>query len=281
MGGDAHQHPDRTSDHTSDRARADRDRARMSYLARMDEIPGWLHPLDAELLCALSDWQLAHAPPADILEIGVYHGRSAVLLGYLLGAGERLIACDTFLDDGGLPDDNALWNRRFYPGLTRHAFEANYRRHHARPPVLAVLPSTRLPEMVPAGSCRLVHVDGAHDHATVCADAAVARTLLRPGGAAVFDDYCRPHLPGTALAVWQQVLTGGLVPCALTDAKLYGTWDAERAGDYRDALVARAERVPGARVDEHRMLGYSVPRIVPRPAPAAWSDSPPVAGRAG
>jgi hypothetical protein len=242
------------------------------YLSELGSVPGWLDPLDAEFLCTLSNMQgaLLGETKLDILEIGVYQGRSAVLLGFLLRPGERLVACDTFLGANGISGENAKWNRRFYPSLNRTDFERNYLRYHRQLPVIVAAPSAQLPGMLAPASCRLIHVDGGHDYETVTGDALTARRLLAPGGVAVFDDYCKPHLPGTALAVWDQVLRNGLVPVALTDAKLYGTWDADQAAAYRNALVAQACERPGTRVDEHRLLDRTVPRIVPRPPPAAW-----------
>jgi hypothetical protein len=246
------------------------------YLTEFSSVPGWLDPLDAELLCQVSRVQEEVLPGAgtDIIEIGVYHGRCAILLGFLLRPGERLIACDPFLSAADISDENAQWNERFYPGLTRADFERNYLRYHSALPVIVTQPSQRLAGLLPAGSCRLIHVDGGHDYATVTGDARTARELLAPGGAVVFDDYCKPHLPGTALAVWEQVLHHGLVPVALTDAKLYACWDAATAARYQPALVSRASARPGTRVDEHRLADWTVPRIVPRPPPAAWPVTP-------
>jgi len=246
---------------------------RSTYLAGMQAIPGWFDPLDGALMCAVSDHQRCAGTVGDIVEIGVYHGRSAILFGYLLGEGERFIACDPFDDDGGVSAENGLWNRRFYPGLTRASFERNYLSHHGALPVMATFASAGLGTVAAPGSCRIVHVDGAHDHATVCDDARISHALSVPGGVAVFDDWCKPHLPGTAMAVWQQVISGVLVPVALTDAKLYGCWSAPDAPALRDSLVEAAGRLPGVRVDEHRLGDWSVPRIVPRPAPSTWEKS--------
>ncbi len=246
------------------------------YLAEFSSVPGWLDSLDAELLCEVSRVQGALLPEAElnVVEIGVYHGRCTILLGFLLRPGEQLIACDIFLNAAGISDENAQWNERFYPGLTRTDFERNYLRYHSALPVIVAEPSQRLADLLPAGSCRLIHVDGGHDYATVTSDARAAHELLAPGGAVVFDDYCKPHLPGTALAVWEQVLHHGLVPAALTDAKLYACWDAAAAARYQSALVSRASARPGTRVDEHRLADWTVPRIVPRPPPAAWPVTP-------
>jgi hypothetical protein len=69
--------------------------------------------------------------------------------------------------------------------LTRDAFEHNYIRWHGTLPVMAAVPSSALGEIVPAASCRLVHVDGAHDHQTVAADARISRVISVPGADAL------------------------------------------------------------------------------------------------
>jgi hypothetical protein len=236
----------------------------------MQSVPGWFDHLDAALICEISDWQQSAGMRGDIVEIGVYHGRSAVLFGFLLGAGERFVACDPFDDKRGLSAENHLWNGRFYPGLTRDAFERNYIRWHGTLPVIAAVPSAALGHIVPAGSCRLVHVDGAHDHRAVAADARMSRVISMPGAVAVFDDWCKAHLPGAALAVWEQVASGVLLPVALTDAKLYGCWSMAEADALRGRLAEWAASQPGIRVDEHLLADRVVPRIVPRPAPSDW-----------
>jgi hypothetical protein len=248
--------------------------SRATYLDEMESIPGWFTSLDGALMCAASDHQRAAGIAGDIVEIGVYHGRSAILFGFLLDAGERFIACDPFDADDGMTDENSRWNRRFYPGLTRASFERNYVHYHGALPVIAAVPSSGLGAVAGPASCRIVHVDGAHDYATVRDDARISRELSAPGGVAVFDDYCKPHLPGTAMAVWEQVTSGALVPLVLTDAKLYGCWSTSEAAALRAHLVERATALPGTRVDEHRLADWSVPRIVPRPAPAAWGPPP-------
>jgi SAM-dependent methyltransferase len=242
------------------------------YLSRLSSVPGWLDLLDAEFLCAISNSQVTWWPESrlDILEIGVFKGRSAVLLGFLIRPGERLVACDTFLSSVGISTENAVWNRRFYPDLARADFESNYLMYHGEPPFIVAAPSAELPGMLAAGSCRLIHVDGGHDYETVRQDALIARRLLCPGGVVVFDDYCKPHLPGTALAVWEQVLRGGLMPVALTDSKMYCTWDVDQAAAYQDTLMGLAAGRPQTRIDEHQLLDRTVPRIVPRPPPSAW-----------
>lgn len=244
--------------------------SRADFLQEMESIPGWLDSLDASLICALSDYQHSNDLIGDIVEIGVFHGRSAILLGYLLAEGEHLIACDPFGAEAGMDSETALWNRRFYPGLRRQQFEANYLRYHGQLPARMLSSSDQLTDAITPGSCRLIHIDGAHDYATVRRDALMSRALCAQLGIVIFDDYCKAHLPGTAMAVWEQVACEGLVPIALTDAKLYASWGPEHAAIPADVLVQHASDLAGVRVDQHVLAQRVVPRIVPRRAPAAW-----------
>ena len=73
------------------------------------------------------------------------------------------------------------------------------------------------------GTHRFVHIDASHLYEHVVADIAAARTLLKPGGVVVFDDYRAPHTPGVAAAVWRET-TEDLTPFAVTQNKLYATF---------------------------------------------------------
>jgi len=44
----------------------------------------------------INELQHAEGKTGDLLEIGVYRGKSAILLGYLLQGEERLVLCDLF-----------------------------------------------------------------------------------------------------------------------------------------------------------------------------------------
>jgi hypothetical protein len=56
------------------------------YIASLDSIPGWFSPDAAILLVAYHQLVAPKVKPGDILEIGVYHGKSAILLAALLRA---------------------------------------------------------------------------------------------------------------------------------------------------------------------------------------------------
>lgn len=52
------------------------------YLRALDSIDGWLYPEDVLLFQEIDALQGLSKVTGDLLEIGVYHGKSAILLGY-------------------------------------------------------------------------------------------------------------------------------------------------------------------------------------------------------
>ena len=75
------------------------------YLAHMHELVlGWFDDVDAAVFRAIDDVQGASGVKGDLLEIGTYLGKSAILLGYLLRPQERLVVCDLFTNEDLDPD---------------------------------------------------------------------------------------------------------------------------------------------------------------------------------
>lgn len=249
------------------------------YLERTSRsIPGWLERADGRAFQQLSALQHARGLTADLLEIGAYAGRSAILLGYLLAPGERLFVCDTFEDQ---PPPRApgkhRWTdgKRHYPGLTQATFERNYRKHHASGPEVLRCPSTTLssdPRVKPP--FRLVHVDGSHEPAVMVEDIATARALLAPGGVVVFEDDHSLHNPAVAPAVRRAIERGELHVVCVTPWKLYATPGPDVL-DLRDGLARWAETsadvtpVAAAFLGQPALLLYPQPR---RTGPARRLD---------
>ncbi|MFD5087861.1 class I SAM-dependent methyltransferase [Kitasatospora sp. NPDC058406] len=225
-----------------------------------DTIPGWFFRLDQEAFRHLLAAQSTAGRTGDILELGTYLGRSAVLLGDHLRPGERLTVCDLFDSEAGDADNAAEMTMSYRTSLTRAAFEANYLAFHPRLPEIVQAPTSVLADgRIPADSCRFVHVDASHLYEHVAGDIEVARAALAEDGLVVLDDYRSEHTPGVSAAVWQAVFTGGLRPVLLTPMKFYGTWgDAEAV---RRILLARDWRAEGFTVDEDTIAGVPVVRL--------------------
>ncbi|MEV7992892.1 class I SAM-dependent methyltransferase [Streptomyces sp. NPDC086077] len=190
---------------------------------RLDDVPGWFPVLDQVLFDWLLSRQEAAGVRGDLLEVGVYMGKSAIFLGRHLREGERYTVCDLF--EGDAPDDaNRAESTKSYSALTRQVFETNYLSFHDELPRVVQGPSSLVPGEVERDSCRFVHIDGSHLYEHVYDDIAAARDVLLPDGVVVLDDFRSEHTPGVSVAVWEAVLSRGLRPICLTTQKLYGTW---------------------------------------------------------
>lgn len=189
----------------------------------MTDIPGWFGPADE----ALFNWILEQQTDlGDLAEIGAYLGRSAVVIGAHQLSGETFTVIDLFGD--AAPDtSNQQETSTEYPNLTRAAFEENYRAARGTLPVIVQAPSGDLVHHAAHGAHRFVHIDGSHRYNQVAEDIRTARTLLQPEGVVVLDDITAQHTPGVWAATWEAVVTGGMVPFAVSENKLYATW-----GDY-------------------------------------------------
>lgn len=201
------------------------DPAVRAYYRHLDEVPGWFAALDFITLVALDRYQHSSGISGDILEIGAYVGKSAILLGLLVRGAEQLVVCDIF-DGSVAPTHDHIENRKWYgAGVARTEFESWYRTFHHDLPVIVERPSSDLEATVAERTFRLIHVDGSHVYETVRTDLAFAHHHLGPGGIVVLDDFGRPHAPGVGAATWEAVFNSGLRPFLLTEGKLYASWE--------------------------------------------------------
>ncbi|MEU8485491.1 class I SAM-dependent methyltransferase [Streptomyces sp. NPDC048641] len=190
----------------------------------LDDVPGWFPPLDQLLFTWLLEGQARREVRGDLLELGVYMGKSAVLLGRHLHRAEKFTVCDLF--EGDAPDDaNQAESTKSYASLTRRAFEENYLSFHDELPKVVQAPSSVISTEVDPGTCRFVHIDASHLYEHVYGDIGAARELLAPGGIVVLDDFRSEHTPGVSVAAWEAVLNRGLRPLCLSTQKLYATWE--------------------------------------------------------
>ena len=251
------------------------------YIRRLDDVPGWFLPVDARLLMGIDLLQRERGVDGDLIEIGTYKGKSAILLGHLLRPGERLVVCDIFEDLRNVGqetlDEAAVW----YAGLGRQQFEEQFLRFHRRLPTIWQIKSSAIDSAALAGSCRIVHVDGSHAYEDVRWDIATARALLGPGGVAVFDDWSTAHVPGVALAIWEEFLRGDADLLCLTPLKAYVTWD--RAGLRRDDVEGWVQAQPDLEMSyPHRIAGGQDVRSItsaptgPGGAQDALAQEPPI-----
>ncbi|MFI6445460.1 class I SAM-dependent methyltransferase [Kitasatospora sp. NPDC050543] len=192
---------------------------------RLDDVPGWFWPVDQLLFTRILDDQDPDAGAGDLLEMGTYLGRSAILIGRHLRPGETFTVCDLF--DSEAPDDpNAdEMSMSYRQTLTRKAFEANYLAFHPQlPQIVQATTSVLEGDRIAPESCRFVHIDASHLYDHVAGDIRVARAALRKNGVVALDDFRSEHTPGVSAAVWEAVFVHGLRPICLSTQKFYGTW---------------------------------------------------------
>jgi hypothetical protein len=191
------------------------------YWSAYRRVPGWFDPADFLLF----DWfladQTARGVAGDLLEVGAFLGRSAVVLGLHAGPEDTVDVCDLF-EAGAGGASRGSYAGTAYRGLSRGAFEENYSHHVPRLPRVHQRPSAELIDVLAPGY-RFIHLDGSHVYGYVRADVATAVALLQPKGVVSVDDYRNEHFPGVAAAVWAEVAAGGLVPICVTSAKLYAS----------------------------------------------------------
>ncbi|MFE9423591.1 class I SAM-dependent methyltransferase [Kitasatospora sp. NPDC006697] len=246
----------------------------------LDEVPGWFWPIDQQLFGWLLDQQSESGLRGDLLELGSYLGRSAIVMGAHLRPGESFTVCDLF--DSEAPDgENAAEMAMSYrKTLTRSAFERNYLAFHSELPTIVQAPTSVLGDgRISPGSCRFVHIDASHLYEHVAVDIRTAKAALGPGGIVVLDDFRSQHTPGVAAAAWEAVFRLGLRPVCVTPEKLYGVWGdpeplqsalIELGGDVADCYLD-VDVVAGRQLV--RLSGRGVAKLMPEAERAPWADS--------
>ena len=92
------------------------------YIEQMHvAVPGWFTDADAALFRAVDAAQRSTGVFGDLLEIGVFQGKCAILLGYLLRPDEELVAWDLFAGEPSGDEADAA----VYRGLSQSIFEDN------------------------------------------------------------------------------------------------------------------------------------------------------------
>ena len=227
---------------------------------RLRQVPGWFTPLDQMLFGWLLEWQSSHGISGDLVEMGVYKGKSAILMGAHLQKKETLVVCDLFGRPAGEEDISPSVSRFYRERLCRQDFEANYLGFIETLPRIVEGPSAVILQHVQPGSARFVHIDASHRYANVRQDIASARTMLLADGLVTLDDYRTAHTPGVAAAVWESVLGGALVPLCVSESKFYGTWGASSQIRRDLSLWLAAQKLPH---DLHDIKGLPLIRVAP------------------
>lgn len=211
-------------------------RSAPGYIEKMRSIDGWLSPSDALWFVRVDVVQKASRIDGDMIEIGVWHGRGAVLFHHLLRESERVFAVDIF----DLRDSQ----HRFFNDPARlranaETFGCDDRLVSVRMDTL--LDGHRLPGVVEGGPIRLAHIDGGHDYEVVRRDIEIVWRLLGEGAVLVFDDFFSPAHAGATQAILEFLqVTPQFVPFLVTGKKLWVCSRASYAMYFKHMKTAKA-----------------------------------------
>lgn len=220
---------------------------------KFEDVPGWFMPIDQAAFSWILQHQNQTEPDGALVELGVFKGKSAILMGNFLRPNEVFTACDLF-DDIVTSDAAATREKRFFKtqSLTQAEFERNYLAFHSKLPRIVKGPTSTVTRYVAPGTARFVHIDAGHTYDLVREDTASSRRMLRDSGIVVFDDYRKANTMGTGAAVWEAVLNEGLKPILNTEFKLYATWGDPKP--MQQALTKRAAGAEWCRIGEPIMI---------------------------
>src|SRR5438270_3666674 len=213
----------------------------MRPLELVDSIPGWLLPGDADKLYAL-----ARSTEGPILEVGTYHGKSAVLMALATKDGGRSSLLYTLDVDLGVlraakayAEAHGVADRIVFVRGTLTGFVRAY--PHLRPPV--------------------TFIDGDHTQAGVTRDLEILKAIVPVGGRLLFHDYDDPlnddpgcdevHVRPTVEASWvvQHCDFDGTFGCC-------GLFTRQRAESSPEIAIADLLRLDGAKDQYLHRLRY-------------------------
>ena len=149
---------------------------------RTRRVEGWFSAEAAALFGLLDEAQRAAGVEGHLFEIGVHHGRSAVLLSQLARPGERLGVCDLFGEQTQNVSASGSGNRAIFEG-NMAALAPGFDRLD----VFATASDQLTPDRI-GGPYRLFHIDGGHLREEALSDLRLAAGALHERGAIVVDD---------------------------------------------------------------------------------------------
>jgi hypothetical protein len=175
-----------------DRPDVDLDTAKY-LLFGLESVEGWgIDAYLARLFLSLNDFHRNQKIYGNLFEIGVHHGRTAVLLALMSTQGEFSIFVDLFDRQDENIDFSGLGNREI--------FELNLERWAPGRREIVILREnsidldfTSVPEL--REGVRFAHVDGAHHKAAVLNDIRKTASVLIERGVLVVDDFMHSGFP--------------------------------------------------------------------------------------
>jgi hypothetical protein len=182
------------------------------YAATYNSIPGYF-TLDAALMfIAYNQLVAAQGIKGDVLEIGVHHGRSAIVVGSFAAQGGKFVAVDLFdeLQDLNSSGSGAGNREEFLRNMSQFFEDLSF--------LTTVEGESSTVSVDSIGNqFSFCHIDGGHSPQETYNDLSLCCRLLKAGGLVVLDDYFNPAFPGVSEGAVQFKLERGdqLKPIAI------------------------------------------------------------------
>jgi predicted O-methyltransferase YrrM len=156
-----------------------------SFHQKFSSIPGFSHPESFGIWDFFLDLQREWRIGGDLMEIGVYYGKSAALMAMHTQKEEEIFLVD--------PSDAVHQARATVESIKRE--KVTVLTYKSSDPRVWNLATTR------ARTLRWIHIDGDHKAETVQNDILLAMTLLNDDGIICVDDFFNSRYPGLTYAV--------------------------------------------------------------------------------
>lgn len=238
---------------------------------RHRSVEGWLFPTDISVIAALGEIQTRAGITGAVGEIGVHHGRLAILLYLMLHEGERGWCVDIFEQQHLNVDHSGRGDSR--------VFEKNLAKHGVRPEEIEIIAASsdtvRADDLIRAvGKTRLMSIDGGHTAEATLGDLRLGHAILDERGAIILDDVFNKDWPGVVDGLMQFLAQPDhdLRPFAISTNKVFLCRGAH-AEFYRDALeeteTLRRQRVKSSTFGGHEVTIFGRDHALAGPVPIA------------
>jgi hypothetical protein len=208
------------------------------YFDRMHSLPGWFLPDAALMFMAYHQLIADRVEPGNTLEIGVFHGKSAIAVASLRGAGSTFTAIDVF-DDLQARDGSAL--DVGLKGVFLANMAASFPTLDWARTIVAPSATVRAETLGPHSFC---HIDGLHSAEGTFADMQLCADVVVPGGLVALDDYFNQRFPGVSegALLFDRWNPGVLTPIAIGFNKVIFQRAAE--SDLNERFAREFDQIP-------------------------------------
>ena len=230
-----------------------------TYAATYNSIPGFF-TMDAALMFLVYG-QLATSQGirGDVLEIGVHHGRSAIVVASIAAPGRKFVAVDLFdeLQDRNLSGSGTGNRTEFSRNMSRFFDDLSF--------VETIQAASSSVSSDAIGhEFSFCHIDGGHTPQETYDDLDLCCRVLMPGGLLAIDDYFNPAFPGVCEGAIQFKLQQGdkLKPIAIGFNKVIfqrsGTnFDLESAFSSNFPMIPRERSILWGQPASHFTSSFS------------------------